>query len=129
MELIEFSPAMITPQARTYGPSVWLTRSGRITITQQAVNLMDLKEGDEVKVFRDAKNEEVWYMEKVKKDGFRLKHQAGSKALTFQNALIVRAIFNTTEYTRQSGYLPIEKVIHRDKTLYKLEAIKLHKPI
>lgn len=75
-----------------------------------------------VQFLQDAGDESIWYMEKVKKDGFTLRHNSNlSKGCFFNNTAMVKLVFTSVVFEKQSGRLPLgEEVTFEKRKLYTL---------
>lgn len=121
MQLIEFNQ----------GPLITFSR-GRVNITTKAAKTIGVQAGDRVQFYQDQNNEENWFVGKVETGGYELvpMSEMSKRSLKFESSKLIRKIFDSVEYQEKRGSAPIgESVNLEDKTLYKLEAIKLHKPI
>lgn len=78
------------------GISINLSNSGRISISNEATELMELKAGDRIVFQQDPLDKQNWYIEKVPtNEGFVLSERSNKKSLNFYSKKIVVEILRS----------------------------------
>jgi hypothetical protein len=78
------------------GATINLMVSGRISLSKDAAEMMDLSMSDKIVIHQDAADKQNWFIEKVyTNDGFILTERNNKKALNFHSKKIVTEIFKS----------------------------------
>lgn len=82
-------------------PSLHLAKSGVITFNRCAVEVCNLKEGDQLRFHQSKRLPKEWYFEKVKEGGLRLRKGYGedSKNLMLNSAFTIKALMKSINKT------------------------------
>ena len=96
-----------------------IRRNGVSSISTGAMKLMNLKESDMVQVHQSDEDPTEWYIEKVSKDGFPLRHNHNKTCLMFNCSLLVKSVFDSVGFEGRSTRFYIGESIEFGKqTLY-----------
>jgi hypothetical protein len=111
-----------TAGSRPHKAIMSISKNGLIRFSQGAVELMDIKAGDQVQFCQDENEPENWFIEVVKKGGFPLRDAYGTGGGLLTNASgIKRHLFQSVNYLGESGTLFIgEQVQIQKRTFYTL---------
>jgi hypothetical protein len=83
-------------------PTVHFGKSGLISFSRGALNLIGLQPGDKIKFFQSKKSPKEWYLAKVENEGFTLRkaYDKKSKTLMLNNAFTVKSIMNALNLSK-----------------------------
>jgi len=97
MKLITYN-ALNTRTTSTL-PAITFSKYNHITISQAAVDFMQIKNGDYILFHQDAASRKDWYIEKDdKKEGIRVKvyrYKTGVEQVKFSNKVLVRELYRS----------------------------------
>jgi len=97
--------AITTPnRAKSVSPKITInTKSGLLSINKGAVELLGLKEKDQVTFHQDEEEITDWYIEKVKSGGFPIRKNKNATSLAFNNSYLAKKIFESVTCKEQSA--------------------------
>lgn len=125
MQLKEFNPTTVGVSRRS-GTYISLNnKSGLVYINENAISALQLKGGTDVQFLQDENEPAIWYLEIVKKGGFKLRlpkpSSKGVKGLFFNNTSLCRSIFDSVNFTGNYGRILIgESVTFQKRNLITL---------
>lgn len=84
----------------TLAPCISFSKSGLIRFNGRAVELLTLREGDQVKFFQNKRLPKEWYLAIVKKEGIPIRNTSsvqGRNVLALNSSFIVRTMQKSLE--------------------------------
>lgn len=79
------------------------TKVGTISFSKEAVQMIELKDGDQVKFHQDESEESEWYVEKVKTGGFIVRTVKSAQSLMLNNSAVARNIAESVAFKGITG--------------------------
>lgn len=119
MQIKEYNRATIVKGAKDKKPFISMQSSkGLVTISKGAALLIGLKANDMIQIVQDEDTDE-FFLERVDRDGFRLRAYTSHHALCFTCAEVVRSIIRSRNGSEGYQRLPIGEAVELEgRTLW-----------
>lgn len=102
-------------------------KNGMCRLSHEAAAIMNVKAGSQLQFHQDEDEQQNWFVEVVKKDGFTIRESStSSSGLLFNAASIRRLIFQSLNYNGENARIYLgEEVQYEKRILFTLVTAKL----